>query len=403
MPIADLPTADVPVLDDDPFDLDVLLDPYDFHRRLRDAGGVVRLSRYGIYASGRFAEVDAALRDWASFVSGRGAGMSDFAREKPWRPPSLLLEADPPDHTVVRKAMNGVLSPRAVRALRESFRAPAEQLVEQLVERGTFDAVTDLASVYPLQVFPDAVGLGPDGRENLLPYGGLAFNAFGPDNELRRAALESAAPVQAWVLEQCRRENLAPGGLGARIWEAADRGEISHDQAPLLVRSLLTAGLDTTVHGLGNTLYALSRHREQWRLLHDDPARAKFVFDEALRWESPVQTFFRTTVRPTEFAGTTIPEETKVLLFLGAANRDPRRWGPDSESFDIARHAAGHVAFGMGVHRCVGQLVARLEAELVIEALARRVRTLEPAGDPVPTPNNTLKGWARVPVAVSPA
>ncbi|WP_234027878.1 cytochrome P450 family protein [Pseudonocardia dioxanivorans] len=217
MPIADLPTADVPVLDDDPFDLDVLLDPYDFHRRLRDAGGVVRLSRYGIYASGRFAEVDAALRDWASFVSGRGAGMSDFAREKPWRPPSLLLEADPPDHTVVRKAMNGVLSPRSVRALRESFRAPAEQLVEQLVERGTFDAVTDLASVYPLQVFPDAVGLGPDGRENLLPYGGLAFNAFGPDNELRRAALESAAPVQAWVLEQCRRENLAPGGLGARI------------------------------------------------------------------------------------------------------------------------------------------------------------------------------------------
>ncbi|WP_234027877.1 cytochrome P450 [Pseudonocardia dioxanivorans] len=147
----------------------------------------------------------------------------------------------------------------------------------------------------------------------------------------------------------------------------------------------------------------MSRHCEQWRLLHDDPARAKFVFDEALRWESPVQTFFRTTVRPTEFAGTTIPEETKVLLFLGAANRDPRRWGPDSESFDIARHAAGHVAFGMGVHRCVGQLVARLEAELVIEALARRVRTLEPAGDPVPTPNNTLKGWARVPVAVSPA
>jgi 4-methoxybenzoate monooxygenase (O-demethylating) len=397
------PTTDVPVLDDDPFSTEILADPYEFHRRLRDAGPVVYLSRYGIYAMGRFAEVDAALRDWETFVSSRGAGMSDFAKEKPWRPPSLLLEADPPDHTTVRTAMNGVLSPRGVRALRESFRGPADELVNALVARVRFDAVTDLANVYPLQVFPDAVGLTTEGRENLLPYGSLAFNAFGPDNELRRAAMASAAPVQEWVLEQCRRENLAPGGFGAQIWEAADRGDISHEQAPLLVRSLLTAGLDTTVYGIANTVYALSKHPDQWRLLHENPSRAKFVFDEALRWESPVQTFFRTASRTTEFAGVTIPEGTKILLFLGSANRDQRHWGPDAETLDIGRRAAGHVAFGMGIHQCVGQPVARLEAELVIGELARRVQTIEPAGDPVPKLNNTLKGWASVPVEVTPA
>jgi cytochrome P450 len=263
--------------------------------------------------------------------------------------------------------------------------------------------VTDLAEVYPLRVFPDAVGLGEEGRENLLPYGGLAFNAFGPDNELRRNALAAAAPVQAWIMEQCQRDNLAPGGFGAEIWAAADRGDITHEQAPMLVRSLLTAGMDTTVYGIANTVYALSRHPEAWAQLHEQPARAKFVFDEALRWESPVQTFFRTTSREVQVGGTTIPEGTKVLLFLGAANRDPRQWGEDADRFDIGRRAAGHVAFGMGVHQCVGQPVARLETELVLTALARRARTLQAAGDPVPKLNNTLKGWASVPVKVTTA
>ncbi|GAB3347404.1 cytochrome P450 [Modestobacter lapidis] len=396
-------TADVPSLDDDPFGTEVLTDPYDFHRRLRDAGPVVFLPRHGIYALGRFADVTAALTDWETFVSSRGAGISDFAKEEPWRPPSLLLEADPPDHTVVRTAMNGVISPRSMRALRERFAAPANEIADRLVAQGTVDAVTDLAEVYPLQVFPDAVGLPEAGRENLLPYGGLAFNAFGPDNELRRKALATAAPVQAWVMEQCQRENLAPGGFGEQIWAAADRGEITHEQAPMLVRSLLTAGVDTTVYGIANTVYALSRHPGQWAQLHGQPARAKFAFDEALRWESPVQTFFRTTTRDVEVAGTTIPRDTKVLLFLGSANRDPRQWGEDADVLDIGRRAAGHVAFGMGVHQCVGQPVARLETELVLTALAQRARAIEPAGDPVPKLNNTLKGWASVPVRLVPA
>jgi 4-methoxybenzoate monooxygenase (O-demethylating) len=397
------PVTDVPVLDDDPFGTEVLTDPYEFHARLRDAGPVVYLARYGIYAMGRFEHVKASLTDWETFVSSRGAGLADFAKEKPWRPPSLLLEADPPDHTVVRTAMNGVISPRSMRALRERFAAPAAEIADRLVAQGTFDAVTDLAEVYPLRVFPDAVGLPEEGRENLLPYGGLAFNAFGPDNELRRTALATAAPVQAWVLEQCQRENLAPGGFGAQIWAAADRGEITHEQAPMLVRSLLTAGVDTTVYGIANTVYGLSRFPDQWAQLHATPAKAKFAFDEALRWESPVQTFFRTTSREVEVAGTTIPEGTKVLLFLGSANRDPRHWGEDADRLDIGRRAAGHVAFGMGIHQCVGQPVGRLEVELVLGALAERARTLEPAGDPVPKLNNTLKGWASVPIRVTPA
>ncbi|EFC80060.1 cytochrome P450 [Parafrankia sp. EUN1f] len=397
------PVVTTPSLPDDPFSTEILTDPYEFHQRLREAGPVVRLAHYDLYAMGRFDEVHASLRDWETFISGRGAGLADFARETPWRPPSLLLEADPPNHTVTRNVMNGIVSPRAVRALREGFSVLAEEIAERMVERGEFDAVADLAEVYPLQVFPDAVGLPATGRENLLPYGALAFNAFGPDNELRRAALAGAAAVQEWIAASCQREALAPGGFGAQIWAAADRGDLLPEQAPLLVRSLLSAGVDTTVYGIANTLYSLASNPDQWDVLHADPKLARFAFDEALRWESPVQTFFRTTSREVDVAGTVIPEGSKVLLFLGSANRDPRHWGEDANRLDIRRKASGHVAFGMGVHQCVGQPLARLEVELVLTALARRARRIELTGTPVPKLNNTLKGWSSVPVRVEAA
>jgi cytochrome P450 len=398
-----VPHSTVTVLDIDPFTDENLADPYPMHERLREAGPVVYLERYRVWAMARHAEVYASLTDHDTFCSSRGAGLSDFHKEKPWRPPSLLLEADPPGHTVTRGAMGKVISASTVRGFRETFRAEAETLAGELVARGRFDAITDLAERYPLKVFPDAVGLPVEGRENLLPYGALAFNAFGPRNHLLERALAGAAPVQQWIWESCQRDALAPGGLGSRLWEAADPGEITHEQAPMLVRSLLSAGVDTTVYGIGNTIQALSANPDQWARLREKPSLARFAFDEALRYESPVQTFFRTTTRDVEVSGVKIPEGDKVLLFLGAANRDPRKWGPDADTMDITRKAAGHVAFGMGIHQCVGQPIARLEVELVLTALAERVERLEPAWEPVPKLNNTLKGWSRAPVLIHPA
>jgi cytochrome P450 len=391
-------TATIPVLEEDPFSPIVLVDPYDLHRRMREAGPVVRLERYGVWGMARHEQVTAALSDWETFCSAAGVGLGDLRREKPWRPPSLLLEADPPDHTIVRKVMSSVLTLRAVKGLRASFEPAAERMAEALVQRATFDAVTDLAEVYPLRVFPDAVGLADEGRENLLPYGSMVFNTFGPRNDLFEAAFANAATVLPWIHAGCQRESLAPDGFGAQIWAAADRGEITPEQAPLLVRSLLSAGVDTTVFGLGNAMFCLATNPEQWKRLHADPGLAKFAFEEALRLESPVQTFFRTTTRDVDVAGTRIPAGEKVLLFLGAANRDPRQWGDDADRYDIRRQASGHVAFGQGIHACVGQAIARLEGELILGALARRVSRLELAGEIRPRLNNTLRGFSSVPV-----
>ena len=400
-----VPSAATPVSDADPFSGENLHDPGRLHAALRDAGPVVYLSRYDVYALARYEQVHEALVNWQRFVSCHGVGLSNFKYEKPWRPPSILLEADPPRHDAPRRVLAGILGQRELRRLREAWQADAAALVDEVLGAHPagrdgwteFDAVPALAEAFPLRVFPDAVGLGADGRENLLPYGNHAFNAFGPVNDLVRQGEPDVPRLSAWVGAQCLREALAPGGFGAAIWAAADRGEITQHQAPLIVRSLLTAGVDTTVHALGAVLSCFTRYPAQWRRLRERPELARTAFDEAVRLESPVQTFFRTADADVAIGGTVIGEGRKILMFLAAANTDPRRWD-EPAVFDLNRDPSGHVGFGMGLHQCAGQHVARLEGEALLTALARRADAIEPAAPPRRHPNNTLRALASLPV-----
>ncbi|GER22836.1 cytochrome P450 [Zafaria cholistanensis] len=397
---ASVSTFDTPVSGADPFGYEILEDPLPFQAELRDAGPVVYLEKYDTYAMGRYAEVHAALTDWQTFQSAAGVGLSNFRREKSWRPPSLLLEADPPHHDAPRAVLAKILGPREIRSLASSWAADAEQLVDELLARGPkFDAVADLAAVYPLRVFPDAVGIPQQGRENLLPYGDHAFNAFGPPNGLVARGAPRVAELSASIAAQCAREVLTADGFGAQIWAAADRGDITQAQAPLVVRSLLTAGVDTTVNGLAAVLHAFAVNPGQWNRLRHNPALARTAFDEAVRLESPVQTFFRTTTREIEIGGTPIPEDTKILMFLGSANRDPRRW-ENPDAFDLGRDPSGHVGFGFGIHQCVGQHIARLEAATLLNVLSRRIASLEICGPARRHHNNTLRAWESLPVRV---
>ena len=179
-------TSAIPVSDVDPFSHEVLEDPLPFQAALRDAGPVVHLTRYDLYAMGRHEHVHAALTNWQQFPSGAGVGLSNFRYETPWRPPSLLLETDPPHHDAPRAVLAPILSPRALRRLRERWFAAAEEIVDAVLaaRAGEVDAMPDLAEAFPLRVFPDAVGIPREGREHLLPYGDFLFNAFGPDNDL---------------------------------------------------------------------------------------------------------------------------------------------------------------------------------------------------------------------------
>ncbi|HEY4460672.1 MAG TPA: cytochrome P450 [Pseudonocardiaceae bacterium] len=392
---------DLPISHADPFALDILADPLAFHAELRDAGPVVYLDHYDVFAMGRFEQVNAALTDWQRFESSAGVGLANHRHQKRWRSQSPLIEADPPHHDAPRSTLAKLLGPQALRKLRAGWLADADGLVERVLDEGTeFDAVSALAEAFPLRVFPDAVGIGDAGRENLLPYGDHLFNMFGPDNSLVARGKPGIAAASEWLTAQCGRDALSADGFGAQVWAAADRGDITDEQAPLIVRALLSAGVDTTVNGLAALLYAFACHPDQWARLRDRPSLARTAFDEAVRWESPVQTFFRTATRDTEICGTTIPDGRKILMFLGAANRDPRRWN-NPDAFDLSRDPSGHVGFGMGIHQCVGQHVARLESEALLGALAARVETIEIAGPVRRHLNNTLRSWESLPVRVT--
>ena len=391
----------IPQLKIDPFDEAFLADPYTHHAELRDAGALVWLEPISCYAMARFDHVQLALKDWQTYISGRGVGLADFAHQVPSRPPSLLLETDPPVHERTRGLMKKIVSLSALGALRPAWREQAEILVQSLVTRRRFDAITELAEIYPLRIFPETVGLMDEGRENLMAYAAAVFDAFGPHNATAARSAHRAVAAVEWVAEACRRKNLKPGGWGMSVFEASDRGECTEQEAERLVRSFLSAGVDTTVNGIGNMLYAFSCFPAQWTQLRERQSLVPKAFEESLRWDSTVQTFFRTTCRDVEVEGEVIPNGSKVVLFLAAANRDPRRW-PIPETFNIDRPQAYHVGFGFGIHQCLGQMVARMEGQLILESFLPRVGSIRLTGAPARRLNNALHALANLPIEVEP-
>lgn len=237
------------------------------------------------------------------------------------------------------------MSPRTIEALRPEFERQAEELVTRIVARGSFDGVAELAEAFPLRVFPDAVGISPKGREHLLAYGSMVFNGFGPQNQLFQQAMAAGAATRDWIAEQCLRSSLAPAGLGARMYAAVDRGEITEEEAGLLVRSLLSAGIETTVHGLAWALHLLAREPGQWAALRDDPALARPAFEETLRYASPVQLLLRTTTREVRVA----EHEAGTGTAIRVDRQRSQAWGWDGTRGETRRRPAKSLASPMKV------------------------------------------------------
>jgi cytochrome P450 len=391
-----------PISDFDPYAEEVLRNPYPYYEELRDAGPVVYLERYGVFALARHADVHAVLSDQATYCSSAGVGLTNFNTEEPWRKPSIILEADQPAHTRTRKVVARILSPASISRLRATFEAEAEKLVDKILDMGRFDAVKDFCEAYPLKVFADAVGLPAEGRENLLPYGDMVFNGFGPINERFKARMATSGHAVGWINNVCKRENLTENGLGAELYAAADAGELTHEEAGMLVRTLLSAGLDTTVFTLCNAMLSFATHPEQYAILHENPGMARQALEEVLRYDPTFHSFYRTTTKPVEIAGVKMGKDQKVVVFIASANRDPRRW-ENPDQFDIRRRASGNVAFGTGIHGCVGQMMARLEGDILLSALARKMASIKLEGEPVLHFNNTVRGYDSMPVSATPA
>lgn len=392
---------EAPILDIDPYAIDVLRDPYSFHQALREAGPVAYIKPHGVYAVGRHEEAKVVLAEYARFTNAGGIGIQDIRKPGEFRIPSRLLEADPPNHTKIRTVVTRILSPLVIRRWKEGFERKAETLVDQLLERGEFDGVEDCAERFVLEAFPASVGVRLP-RTETLAIGAMRFNQSGPQNALFEKAMKEAQPYLAWFEESVSRAGVLPDSLAEMLFKAEDAGDLDEGVASNVVRSFVGGGTDSTIAGIGFTLHQLARNPDQWQRVRDDPVKVKAAFEEGIRHETPFQVTYRTTNGPTELSGIRLDGDTKIGVFLGAANRDPLKF-ENADRFDVDRPAlaGNHLALGTGVHACIGQMIARLESEALIGALARRVVKLDLTAPATYRPINQMRMLDKLPMRIT--
>ncbi|MEO6338525.1 MAG: cytochrome P450 [Caulobacteraceae bacterium] len=392
-------SLEIPAIDDDVFSHDAVLNARAVDDGLRERAPVVWLNREGIAVLGRWEHVADGLRDWETFSN----------TSRPWHDPNsvrpeILLTDDPPKHTRVRAIIGSALSPRALKAMGEHFDKIAAAQVDQLMARGegVVDAVADITAPFVHQVLPDVIGLPEWGRENMTAFGHAVWATMGPMNDLFEEAMTGAEPLLEWAGAACDRENLSTDRLGMEMFKAADRGEITADEAKLLTLTMLSAGADTTVLTMASAIRAFCLFPEQWAALREQPSLLRNAFDESLRWDSPSRMAGRIAMKDVEIEDYVIPAGTRCGLLFGAANRDPRKW-VDPERYDITRDLRGHVGWGYGIHACVGRTLAQLEADALLGALISRVERFEAAGDPEWWMTTIGHGPVKLPVRLHPA
>jgi cytochrome P450 len=374
---------------------DVLRDPYPHYRVLRDAGPVVFLEQNGVWAVPRYAEVRHVLQDWQHFTNAQGIAFNDVLNTV--QSGSVLMN-DPPEHDRLRSLIMRWLSVRRVRTFQEQIEAKAQVLVASLVERGTFDAVTDLAEALPTMVVGELIGLPQQLRDNLLEWGDAVFNCAGPMNARSQGAFAVMEQLMG-VLPGISKDDLEPGSTGYEILEHVERGELAHEDAVRLLTNLTSPSIDTTVSGIGTAIHQLALHPDQWALVRDDPSIIPAACNEALRYEAPLQVFSRVANDDWSVDGTTVPAGSRIAVVFGSANRDERKY-PDPDRFDITRDAGDHLAFGFGIHHCVGAALARVEIHAAIAALTAQVSRIE-VGEPGRRLNNVTRRLSELPVNVS--
>ena len=378
----------LPCLDIDLFSDEATANPYPAYRAIRDAGPMVWLSRYDVWAIARFDDVRAALRADSALVSGKGVALNDTLNDLSMTN-SLISDGD--EHRRLRSAVIKPMMPRALEEVRKEVQTRADQLIDDLLLRDTFDGMGDFSQHLPVEIVSFLVGLPEEGREQMLHWAAAVFNALGPMNERGQAALPIWKQAVKYVSE-LDRADLFADGWGAALYRLADRGDITLDEASILVFDYVAPSLDTTIFGTGHMLYQLGRNPQEFDKIKADRSLVPGAVNEALRIGSPVKAFTRLADTEYRSGDVLIPAGDRAVILYGAANHDERKY-PESGAFKVERNPKDHVAYGYGVHRCAGAHLAQLEMECLLDAMARKVHRIE-VEEPTPFPNNMLSGFA---------
>jgi cytochrome P450 len=345
-------------------------DPYPIYRQLRDLAPVYHHEKWGLWVLSRYADVQAAARDWQTFTNARGV---DIDSEDFTFGPGDLLDMDPPRHDELRKILHTTFNPQGVKPLEPMISAKVEQLLDPLLERGGGDFAREFAHLLPFSVICELWGL-PAEDHHLIGewFHRMVVREPGqrtiPD-DVWRAGEEMKAYLDDAVGIRCKRPR---ADLLSVIAQAISDGRMSAEEVVGMTRILLIAGIHTTETLIANSLVLLATLPQERRLLAANPARIPMAIEELLRYEPPVQWLARATTRSIELHGQTIPKGDRVVLQWAAANRD-ERYFDNPDILDLGRAPNRHMTFGQGIHFCLGAHLARLESRLALHALLTRI------------------------------
>jgi cytochrome P450 len=390
----------------DPYKPEFFKNPYPIFRRLREEAPLYHNEEYGFHALSRYAEVERALKDTEALSSARGT-ILEIIQTNSKMPDSVFIFQDPPIHTAYRALLQRAMTPKRMNALEEQVRRFCAQCLDPLVGGDHFDFIADLGAQMPMRVISMLLGIPEEDQEAIRQSGddrlrteagkpmsfsveaNVSGNAFGEYIEWR-----TTHPSDDMMTELLYAEFKDASGTVRRL---------TRDELLAIVDVVAGAGNETTNRLIGWAGKELAEHPDQRRDLVNNPALIPQAIEELLRYQTPGPAIARYVARDIEFHGQTVPAGGAMMLLVGAANRDDRRF-TDGDTFNIHREQRPHLAFGHGIHACIGAILARLEGRVALQEVLKRFpewHVDEENAELAST--STVRGWETLPVFLGPA
>src|SRR5436190_4730267 len=360
---------------------------------MRDEAPLYRNERLDFWALSRYADVEAAHREPATFVSSHGTVLEMMSAER--IPTGMMIFNDPPEHTRLRSLVSRAFTPRRVAGLESHIREICAQLLEPWTDGAEFDFVTDFGGTLPSMVICELMGVPASDRAWAKELIDTMFYIEPDVGMINDTSLNAMIELHGFLTTLTEERTKNPGD---DLLSDLTQCDITLMEAVNFANLLISAGTETVARLLGWAALILDEHADQRAELAADSSLLPNAVEELLRYEAPSPVQGRWTSKPTEFYGTEVPAGSKVLLITGSAGRDERQY-PDADRFDIHRHFDNHVSFGFGIHFCIGAALARLEGRVALEEALRRPPAWEVDHDrAVRLHTSTVRGWASVPV-----
>jgi cytochrome P450 len=385
----------------DPYDVGIDADPYPVFRRLRDEAPLYCNEPHDFFAVSRYEDVERGLVDRETYISGRG-GILELIKANIEMPPGILIFEDPPRHTVHRALLSRVFTPKKMAALEPKIREFCAASLDPLVGAGGFDFVADVGAQMPMRVIGMLLGIPEQDQEAIRDHGNASLRTpagkpmkYSQDDFVSGSIF---ADYVAWRADH-PSDDLMTELLHAEFEdETGTTRRLSREEILTYVNVIAGAGNETTTRLIGWAGKVLAEHPDQRRELVDDRSLIPNAIEELLRYEPPAPHVGRCVARDIELHGQTVPAGSAMLMLVGAANRDDRRF-PDGDRFDIHRKIGQHLAFGYGIHFCLGAALARVEGRVALEEVLQRFPEWDVDLDNAKlAPTSTVRGWETLPV-----